>query len=510
MEAEVELKLATTRDDLPQLEQALLNVTGYASVQPTMVESTCYDTDVDGLKCAGVALQVRQQNGAYTQTVTREDTRGTAPFARYSWEDVIGSERPDLRAPNGGAHLPKPLADTELRARFTTVVQRTLFTLEPDGSTQIAGTIDEGEIRTTENERTEPICEIGLQLRRGDPAALYGTGLRLLELVPLRIEVRSEAERGYRLLESATARPQAVHSLPFDLEHDLTVEESLQEIGSGSLILLLRNELAALAEVSDGIHQMRVAVRRLRSVIGTMRRLLPPEQYEWVSQELRWIADVLGPARNWDVFSQSLLAPVMSALPSEQDLGELCRLSEQERRAARERASTEIRSPRYTSALLKLSQWFTSRSWRDQPVSEQSALLMAPIETVAPILIGRRHKKVREAAEGLLELTPQRRHEFRIAVKKLRYTIEVFRDLFDSDKVAEFLRFLKPLQDDLGYANDVEVAHEFLTDLQISAGAVNIAHAAGLVIGWHDRGIADLDRKLSKRLRKLRRMRPFW
>jgi CHAD domain-containing protein len=72
----------------------------------------------------------------------------------------------------------------------------------------------------------------------------------------------------------------------------MTVEESLRQIGDVCLTLLLRNELAALADVADGVHQMRVAVRRLRSVVTTMRRMLPPEQYEWVTRELKWLADV--------------------------------------------------------------------------------------------------------------------------------------------------------------------------------------------------------------------------
>ena len=115
-----------------------------------------------------------------------------------------------------------------------------------------------------------------------------------------------------------------------------------------------------------------------------------------------------------------------------QELDELCRVCEQARRSAHESANAAIRSSQYTAALLKLSQWFASRSWRNQPVSEQSALLMAPIETVASTLIGRRYKKVKKSADSFAQLTLERRHEFRIAVKKLRYTTEVFKDLFDN------------------------------------------------------------------------------
>ena len=167
-------------------------------------------------------------------------------------------------------------------------------------------------------------------------------------------------------------------------------------------------------------------------------------------------------------------------------------------------------SPQYTAALLKLSLWFASCSWRNQPVSQQSALLMAPIGTVAPSLIGRRYKKVKKTADRFDELTPQQRHEFRIAVKKLRYTVEFLKDLFDGNQVAEFVQRLRPLQDDVGYANDVRVAHELLTDLQVSRDAVSVARAAGIALGWHDRGLADLDRKLRKHVRRLRQLRPFW
>jgi len=507
---QVALRLAATADDLPQLEQALSKMTEPNRTERTTVTSTYYDTAAGRLDRAGLALQVEKQNGRYKQIVTTPELKEQPPLTHCEWEDFLDSEQPDLRAPNSSAYLPAALSEGELRAFFTTTVQRTMCTLEPDASTEIVGAVDKGEIRTIEGEHTEPIHEVELQLKRGAPAALYGTGLRLLEIAPLRIELRSKPERGCRLLESTSAEPQAQHSLPFGLKPDMTVEESLRKIGLGGLRLFLRNELAALAGVSEGVHQMRVAVRRLRSAVATMKRMLPPEQYEWVNRELRWLANILAAARNWDVLSSSLLAPVRSALPNDQDLIELCCICERERQSAYQSADAAIRSRQYTAALLKLSLWFASCSWRNQPVSQQSALLMAPIGTVAPNLIGRRYKKVKKAAERFDELTPQQRHEFRIAVKKLRYTIEFLKDLFDSTHVAGFVQRLKPLQDDAGYANDIRVAHELLIDLQASRDAVPLARAAGIVLGWHDRGLADLDRKLRKHIHRLRQLRPFW
>jgi triphosphatase len=505
---EVELKLGAAPNEMPRLKQSLLEMAGEGHATCRKSFDTYYDTADDKLRREGFVLLVGERDSDHVQQVSAKEIRGMTPSVGGHWEDVIEGDRPNPWAPNSAAHLPIGLDYAGLRARFTTRVRRTLFTLKPDASTQIEGALDEGEIRTSDGRSVEPISEVELLLKEGDPAALYTTALRLLEIAPLRLEIRSRAERGYHLLNEGTEAPQSQASVAFTLKPDLTVEESLRRIGRNCLSAVLLCEAAATADIPDGVHQMRVAIRRLRSTVATMRRMLPPEQYQWVTQTLKWMAGALGPARNWDVFSSGLLAPMRSVLLRGQELDEFCRVCEDRRRSAHESANAVIRSPQYTAALLKLSQWFASRSWREQPVSEQSVLLMAPIETVAPTLIGRRYEKVKKSADGFARLSLERRHEFRIAVKKLRYTIEVFKDVFDSQKVAEFARLLKPLQDDLGYINDVRVANELLADLQTSNAG--IARAAGIVLGWHDRGFADTDRKLRKHVRRFREARPFW
>jgi triphosphatase len=505
---EDELKLALPPSEMPHLKQSLLEMASDGHASCSKFFDTYYDTADDKLRQEGLVLLIGERDHNHIQKVTANKVRGMTPLRCGQWEDVIEGNRPSPRAPNCGAHLPIGLDHAELHVRFTTRGRRTVFTLKPDASTVIEGALDEGEIRTADGKSVEPISEVELLLKDGDPAALYGTALRLLEIAPLRIEIRSKAERGYHLLDGRTDGRQSQAYLPSNLKPDLTVEESLRRIGQNCLSTVLFCEAAANADLPDGVHQMRVAIRRLRSVVATMRQMLPSEQYAWVTQTLKWMAGVLSPARNWDIFSSSLLGPVRSVFLGGQELDTFYRVCEHQRQSAHQSANAAIRSPEYTAALLKLSQWFASRSWRNQPVSEQSALLMAPIETLASTLIGRRYKKVRKAARGFAQLTLEERHEFRIAVKKLRYTTEVFKDLFDSQKVAEFVQLLKPLQDDLGYINDVRVANDLLADLPISNAT--IARAAGIVLGWHDRGLADIDRKLRKHVRRFRQARPFW
>jgi inorganic triphosphatase YgiF len=501
------IRLASTIDDLPRVKQVLLDMATDGHEAGNTLTSTCYDTAAGRLKSEGLVLCVHNQDRRYTQTLEAHDKIGTAGG---KWEDVVATDQLDLAAPNTAAHLPQALFHAELQARFTIAVRRTLFRLEPDAATRIDVAVAEGEIRAVESERTEPISDVELELERGDPAALYGFALRLLDVAPSRIAIDSLTERGYSLLKAAVDERGAQDALPYDLKPDMTVEETLQRIGWGCLTMLLRHERAALAGNPEGVHQMRVAVRRLRSVLNAVKRMLPHAQYHWVSRELKWLADILGPARNWHVFSSAILAPVRSVLLSDRDLEDLRRVIQRECRSAQELASAAIRSAQYTTAVLKLAQWFASRSWRDQPVSEQSALLMAPIAAVAPGLIARRHKKAQRALAGFSELTPEQRHAVRIAIKKLRYTIEFLGGLYETDRVEEFLGVLKPLQDELGQANDVRVGNELMASLQISDDAAALSRAGGIVLGWHDRSLSDHDPRLRKRVRRLRSMRPFW
>jgi|SRR5579863_746870 len=125
-------------------------------------------------------------------------------------------------------------------------------------------------------------------------------------------------------------------------------------------------------------------------------------------------------------------------------------------------------------------------------------------------LIASLYRKARAAADHFDELSLRQRQEVRIRIKKLRYTIDVLGLLFAKDEVAKFVQRLKPLQDDLGHANDVSVANELLADLRVSENPAVIGRAAGGVLGWHDRGLADHERKILKHVRRFRHARLFW
>src|SRR5206468_11127177 len=111
------------------------------------------------------------------------------------------------------------------------------------------------------------------------------------------------------------------------------------------------------------------------------------------------------------------------------------------------------------AGMLRLSHWFEARAWRAGP-GEPPAELASPIGDLAPRLLDRRWREVRKRSKRFGRRTPRQRHKLRVAAKNLRYTIELLESLFDPDDVKRFVRRLKRLQDDLGYANDVRVARD--------------------------------------------------
>jgi len=509
---EIELKLVAAPGDLPAITRALEAMGKRSSTTASLLTSTYYDSPDLKLQQHHLTLRVREQGAQHVQTVKASDITGVDLISRGEWEEVIAGDQPDLDTPQTGRRLKEKVDKGELRPLFTTIVRRTVIELEPQPSTRIEAAIDEGEIRGTEGNAVEPLSEIELELKSGEPAAVYDVALRLLDVAPVRIETRSKAERGYALVTPDGGRPPAVHVKPVTLDARVTVEGMLQRIGRSCLAHLLRNEPAALADQPEGIHQMRVAVRRLRSVLSALKPMLPAEHYRWTSDELRRLAKALGPAPNWDVFTTNLLTPVKRALPLERDLKQLAETAEQRRRGAYDDAKQAILSQQHTSGILKLGRWFEARGWRDQLTSEHAALLLESIGDVAPGLVERRWRQSRKRSKRFDELTPPQRHKLRIAVKKLRYTIEFLHSLYDKGKVKAFMKRLVPLQDDLGQINDVRTAHELVAEISRHANENRdaITGAGGVVLGWHHRGLFDQEPRLRKHVRRLRRAKRFW
>ena len=83
--------------------------------------------------------------------------------------------------------------------------------------------------------------------------------------------------------------------------------------------------------------------------------------------------------------------------------------------------------------------------------------LTVAIGAIAPAVLDRRRRTVRKRSQHFRRLPAHGRHRLRIAVKKLRYAIELLDSLYDRRDARPFIKRLKRVQDKLGHANDVRV-----------------------------------------------------
>jgi triphosphatase len=304
---------------------------------------------------------------------------------------------------------------------------------------------------------------------------------------------------------SKFAQPQAVQPAPLEIDRRLSGELVLECAGRGCLDHLARNTAAGYLGDAEGIHQMRAAVRRLRAVFFAFARCLPPESRRWASNELRWIAEALGEARDLDVFASALLAPARAALPASSEFERLARAIDRRRQSAHAAAREAISSTRYAGSVQALTNWFDGRGWR---ASGQVEELRRAIGELAPMLLERCRRQAKKRGKRL-EQSEEQRHQLRIALKKLRYASELLGSLYDPAETRQFIGRVKRLQDDLGDINDVRVGRDIVASLA-GSGVTGIGYAGRRMLAWHKRRLAHNEPRLRRHLQQLIETKPFW
>ena len=199
---EIELKFELDPADAARIApHPLLRDTLVPPEQRNLV-SIYFDTADFALRKAGVYLRVRDTGTGYVQTV--KSMRSEAePMERLEWERQITSSRPELEHAEGTALAPllTPEVRASLRQLFATVVERRTY-LVASGDSEIEVALDRGEILSGEGRR--PISELELELKRGATRDLFSLARTFAQALPLRLAVKTKAERGYELVGGGT------------------------------------------------------------------------------------------------------------------------------------------------------------------------------------------------------------------------------------------------------------------------------------------------------------------
>jgi triphosphatase len=467
------------------------------------LRSVYWDTPDHVLARAGVVLRLRETGPERTQTV-RNAGRGAAGLStRREWVWPQTASTPDARrlGETGLSILRDAAVLARLTPLFTTELTRTRHLLD-DGATAILLTLDNGTMGLGGGE--EPVCEATLDLKRGDPAPLFVLARRIAASCPCHLLAMANA--GHEAPPVAAAPPLPIKARPVAVADTMPVGAAFRAIGRNCLDQILGNERCLRATGNpEAIHQLRVALRRLRSAIRVFRDVVDGPDLAEIRAGIGWLLGPLGPARDDFVFLDEILHPVIAAHPDAKTLDALQGrwLAEHERHLAAARDA--VAEPRFTALLLELAAWIESGSWLSRPETERRKRPLGPF---AAKVLGKRHRKLTEATgPSLGALPPAELHRLRILGKQLRYAGEFFEPLWSGKATRFYLSTLAELQDLLGQLNDLTQAES-----RLSAGATEpgLAWAAGLVAGWHASRRPDLLDRADRAWHQFRHARPFW
>jgi CHAD domain-containing protein len=207
-----------------------------------------------------------------------------------------------------------------------------------------------------------------------------------------------------------------------------------------------------------GIHQTRVALRRMRAALGLFRDAIegPIEGriVRALAAEAKWLAGECAPARDLHVF----LTETAENVPVQ-----VKRIASRLARLHYDRAHTALSGARYNAFDGQLAAFVQAAP--ASPSTESRGRL----EDFGRTLMEKRHDKVERRGQHLRDLDHEELHRLRIAIKKLRYAAGFLRPAFASAGAKAYIEATVRLQGALGALNDRAVAGQMLDDIAVAA-----------------------------------------
>ncbi|WP_374337251.1 CHAD domain-containing protein [Methyloversatilis sp.] len=499
MAQEIELKLAMAETGWRAMARHPVLKGAIAAARIQTLRNLYFDTPDLRLRHQRVALRLRKTGRRWLQTVKCASAAQAGLSARPEWEQAFAG-RFDFSM----------IEDTALRAElealrdrgslgvvFDTTFERREWRFATDGG-EVLLMADRGHIVV--GERREAISEIELELAGAPVSALLDLAGRLAATLPLRAESRSKAQRGYDLLADARPVPIRAGRSPIDPQGSATA--ALRAIALDCIAHYQANEHGSLhSDAPEFVHQMRVALRRLRSALRVFEPALPDGVAQDIAQLLRALASDLGELRDRDVLQSELVVPALHAAPRDRDLNRLAGLLAAERARARERVLLALQDGRQARLMIAL---LAALQGDDTTAGPDSLSL----DRLARKRLGRAHERMTQATRLAESGDIDALHALRIDVKRLRYALEFFQPLLHAERTRKQLATLTAVQEELGYINDLSQAGPRL--LAAAGNDAGLLSAVARIAAAHApryREIVASAPALLKRLRTLPRPR---
>jgi len=245
-----------------------------------------------------------------------------------------------------------------------------------------------------------------------------------------------------------------------------------------------------------GIHQTRVALRRLRAAFGLFRgAVVGPTEATLVrslSAEAKWLAGECAPARDLHVFLTETVSEVPPGV--KRAAGRLAK-------AHLERARTALTGARYNAFAGQLASFGKA----------EGSTSPSRLDHFARAVLDQRHDKVERRGRKIGALDGKRLHRLRIAIKKLRYAATFLAPAFASKAAKPYIEATVRLQGALGALNDREVAGQMMADIAVAARPTeDVERPLRKLAKQAGSGDKHRRRRLQRAWKSFRKAEPFW
>jgi CHAD domain-containing protein len=235
---------------------------------------------------------------------------------------------------------------------------------------------------------------------------------------------------------------------------------------------------------ADGVHEMRIGLRRLRSALRVLRPVADDEELRAFNLVARDLARLIGEIRDADVLALEIVAPVAAKCQNDPSLASLKDVLDNKRAFIREKVRGELKSEKWSTLKLEFARLpeDIERIVRETTGKTRSK----PVGALTKKALRKLWRSVAASGDRIDTLSVAERHQMRKDVKTLRYASELLGPLYRAKDVTQFTKKLQRLQDAFGYLNDVALAD---TLKQVHAPGFeddpDLQRAVGFVIGWH-------------------------
>lgn len=460
---EIELKFIIPENKVTAVNRQM----SVKTAQHHQLDAYYFDTAEQLLGKAGIALRIRNENGSWVQTL-KAKADGIAkrleeniPLdlpARVATSKLM----PDLTLHSKAIQKllsqvqPLPELENALTLKFATKVKRITREITRYGN-KVEIAFDEGKIIS--GRKSVPICEVEFELLAGNIDFLIDTANTWVKRHQLHYSILSKAGAGARLYQSRQENQSSTKSAQSKLvkanlkpftAHKATTQEAFVRMAVQNCLQHILPNITELAnstppaQFSDHVHQARVGMRRLRTVLKSFASFSPDIQPAWETQ-LKHTFTQLGNYRDRDIlknstqpFLESQGSPVIHWQLPEKSM-----------------VQAAVVAPDFQQMLLALIAFAASTPQQHESSKQPKA------KAALADMLEKLFKRIAKDSSRFAKLENEQQHDVRKRLKKLRYLCDFAAPVFASkkSKPKAFLQYLEPAQDVLGEFNDAAVGY---------------------------------------------------